>query len=581
MEASTTIRKMLASGQITVPSYQRAYAWEKDKQVSQFLQDLEEYRKSKANSPYYFGHFLFEDKGNDTFHIVDGQQRLTTIVIFVTALFQRLKEIHNVKEIAALPIKLQAKYGEMVQYYHQDRFQTVEYDRRLFKDAIIDGVVGAVPELSSVDTESKRRFLQAFQYFSTYFSHCEEEQLLHLLDIVSDASCTTHAVKDEAEAIQMFIFQNNRGKKPTDLEVIKAELMFYVHLYGTAERNNLLKEIKDRFETIYKSISAIEYKISEDDVLRYTIRVYGNSLNALNELTPQKWIAKRLNVADKDKDMEEKSGIQFIREFVLELSLSFENLKQFFTKDEKSVHKIHSFVSLGDLGAVMPFVLKAYKFNLGLEQKSALCEALESILLRHRLAGTRADLTARLKNVYQSFNTGNTSIDPILTLISELKTRDEWWWSYWNNDVIKTALSGNIYHPVARFLLWKYENYLESKNSNGYELTRFEEVKSPELEHISPKTPKDKSEIANGYDDYDDEFKANYLHSLGNLMLISKSQNCSLGNLAFNDKLVSYKTNRLAQQREIFAMTENNPQWKKVEIEKRRDKIVTFLMSVI
>ncbi len=117
MESSTTIRKMLANGQIIVPSYQRAYSWERDKQVSQFLQDLEEYRKSQSHSAYYFGHFLFENKGNDIYHIVDGQQRLTTIVIFVAALFQRLKEIHNVNGIEKLPPKLQAKYGEMIKYY--------------------------------------------------------------------------------------------------------------------------------------------------------------------------------------------------------------------------------------------------------------------------------------------------------------------------------------------------------------------------------------------------------------------------------------------------------------------------------
>lgn len=578
MKDIKTISGMLSNGQIVVPNYQRAYAWEQDKQVSQFLQDLEEYDKSKAQSPYYFGHFLFESKGNNIYHIVDGQQRLTTIIIFVAALFQRLKEIRNVKEISELSDEWKKTYSDIIQFDRKDRFQTVEYDRRLFKDAIIDGVVSAAPELNNVDTESKRRFLQAFQYFSAYFSHCNEEQLSRLLDIVSRASCTTHTVEDESEAIQMFIFQNNRGKKPTDLEVIKAELMFYAHLYGDSERDDLLNTIKDRFETVYKSISAIEYKISEDDVLRYIIRVHANSLNALNELTPKEWIYKRLNEPEKEG---KASGIQFIREFVLELSRGFENLKQFFTKDEKNVHKIHSFISLGDLGAVMPFILKAYKFNLSLEQKTVLCESLESILLRHRLSGTRADLSARLKEVYQHFNAENTNIEPILALIDELKTRNEGWWSYWNNDVVKTALMGNVYRPVAKFLLWKYENYLESKNANGYELIRFEEVKSPELEHISPKKPKNESEIANGYDEYDDEFNANYLHCLGNLMLISKSQNCSLGNLAFNDKLVSYKDNRLAQQREIFTMTENNPQWKKSEIDKRRDKIVTFLMSVI
>ena len=50
-----------------------------------------------------------------------------------------------------------------------------------------------------------------------------------------NASCTTHIVKNEAEAIQMFIFQNNRGKTPSNLEIIKAQFLYNVHLYGGAE----------------------------------------------------------------------------------------------------------------------------------------------------------------------------------------------------------------------------------------------------------------------------------------------------------------------------------------------------------
>ena len=97
MEASTTIRKMMAGNQIVVPSYQRAYSWDtpvektdRNTQIDVFLSDLEEYSKSNAKSPYYFGHFLFEER-NKKIYVIDGQQRLTTIVIFLSALFCKVE----------------------------------------------------------------------------------------------------------------------------------------------------------------------------------------------------------------------------------------------------------------------------------------------------------------------------------------------------------------------------------------------------------------------------------------------------------------------------------------------------------
>ena len=112
----------------------------------------------------------------------------------------------------------------------------------------------------------------AFDFFNSQLEGKDKSYLEKMLDTVQNASCTAHPVKDESEAIQMFIFQNNRGKKPSALEIIKAQFMFNIHLYGGEEKEGLLEEIKTRFEKIYKSISSIEYRIHEDDVLVYTLR---------------------------------------------------------------------------------------------------------------------------------------------------------------------------------------------------------------------------------------------------------------------------------------------------------------------
>ena len=99
MEASTTIIGMTRGNQIYVPDYQRAYSWEtgnsnSDKnQVDTFLNDLEDYLESKVETPYYFGHFLYEKKTENEYAIIDGQQRLTTITIFVKLLIRQISFI--------------------------------------------------------------------------------------------------------------------------------------------------------------------------------------------------------------------------------------------------------------------------------------------------------------------------------------------------------------------------------------------------------------------------------------------------------------------------------------------------------
>jgi hypothetical protein len=428
MEPSTTIKQMIAANKIFVPSYQRAYSWETEteknkspKQTNVFLSDLDEYNKSSTKTPYYFGHFLFEQKEKTVFGVIDGQQRLTTIVIFLSALFTRLKSIRPLTEDE------NESFEDIIKRNSNYRFATVDYDNQLFKDYVIEQTK---KDKNGLETESAKRIVQAFDFFTFFLSDKDENYLLKMLSAIKDASCTTHPVSDESEAIQMFIFQNNRGKKPSNLEIIKAQFMFNVHLYGGEEKESLIDEIKNRFEKIYKSISSIEYRINEDDVLVYTLRVHFNSL----------WEA---NAIDKiNKLLSESNPIPFIKSFTRSLTISFEHLTTFFGKDERENIEIHSLVTLGGISVAIPFIIKAYKFGLPTNEICKLCTSLESIVLRHRLVGTKAYIESRIGEDYAKFTEESKSIQPIIDRIEFIKSTNDWWWAYWNNNEFEKSRQG-------------------------------------------------------------------------------------------------------------------------------------------
>ncbi|MBJ6146316.1 DUF262 domain-containing protein [Hymenobacter sp. BT559] len=566
MKSSTTIKGMLSSNTIVVPSYQRAYSWETEakpdvttsKQVNVFLSDLEDYNKSSATTPYYFGHFLFEQKGETEFGVIDGQQRLTTLVIFLSALFARLKQVRAWTEFE------ETCFEDLIKRRSAYRFETVDYDRQLFKDYVVNQ---SRTDKYGLKTTSAKRIVAAFDFFTACLANKEEAYLVKMLEIVSTATCTTHPVEDESEAIQMFIFQNNRGKKPSNLEIIKAQFMFAVHLQGGEAKNDLIDVIKDRFENIYQSISTIENKVKEDDVLVYTLQVYFNSL----------WEGGALDKIN--KQLSDSNPIPFIEEFTESLATSFRHLTTFFSVDEPRYLAIHSLVTLGGISLALPFIIKAYSFNLPIGQIEELCAALEVLVFRSRIIGTRADLTSRLNDVYAGFIQKEPnvmpSIQPIIKRVNLLKTTTDWWYAYWNKTELDKALQGKVPHSIARFLLWKYENYLQGQGKSGYALMRFDAISEPHLEHIAPQTPTKGEPVAAGYPEYDDDFKNQFIDCLGNYLLLSASHNCSIGNQPFLKKRATY--NHLAQQREIQDLSLDSGVWSKELIGKRKTDIITFI----
>lgn len=143
---------------IRIPEYQRAYSWEL-KQCTQFLEDLQEQRCKR----YYLGQFLFERAG-DVFYIIDGQQRLTTTILFLSAF-----------------AKVQSKKGKDIDYirstYLTDVFRTVGDDQIVFRQLTQKHLLS---KQNDTETISQRRLLEAFNYFERVLSAEEEEVVLEL-----------------------------------------------------------------------------------------------------------------------------------------------------------------------------------------------------------------------------------------------------------------------------------------------------------------------------------------------------------------------------------------------------------------
>ncbi|WP_431274335.1 DUF262 domain-containing protein [Variovorax ureilyticus] len=77
-----------------VPDYQREYVWKVDDQVEQFLVDIDnEFEPgTKEQSSYFIGSIIIVKNG-EKYDVIDGQQRLTTIVLTMCAFRDLLKPL--------------------------------------------------------------------------------------------------------------------------------------------------------------------------------------------------------------------------------------------------------------------------------------------------------------------------------------------------------------------------------------------------------------------------------------------------------------------------------------------------------
>lgn len=83
--------------QYTIPVYQRSYSWKKQ-QCNQLYEDIIDSIKKRRN--HYLGSLVYSENTEDNFSfcpIIDGQQRLTTVILLLKALYDSINEDSRIK----------------------------------------------------------------------------------------------------------------------------------------------------------------------------------------------------------------------------------------------------------------------------------------------------------------------------------------------------------------------------------------------------------------------------------------------------------------------------------------------------
>lgn len=551
-----------------IPSYQRAYSWE-DEQLIQFLDDLRE-----AQSQYYLGHFLFE-KGDDDGRllVVDGQQRLTTLVIFWSALRSVLDSRKKTGESVSLDLDDITDFCLEDLRTGKQRFQTVREDNNFFRDVVLGG------QTRSPTRTSQQRIQAAFIFFLGELRKTGTSELIRWNELVLGADITEHVITDKIKATQIFAFQNDRGKSLTKLEIIKAYFMMRIYLADreASAKGDAIRYVENEISRMYSQSMRIK-RSSEDEILGYFWRSYSG--RGFNSGEPVQEIKKTLSGLSGD-------AIEWIQRFMRHLAEAFDVVEAI--EQSKEPHIIDLFY-LNNLALSYPFILSAHRLGANDNLKERLYWILENVTFRFLVRGGRADITTRLNKHLTALNSLEGLESAISGIISDLK--DDWDWRYWGDEAIRSALDGWFYrNRVDNYVLWKYELYIASKNHPRPHNIGYDDlIRNESIEHIAPQIQNDEGPDVSGYGPYVDSdnpsegiASGEWLNCLGNLMLIAQSQNSSLGNKPFGEKLEVYaRDNLLNQQKEIRTFLDPSERqiWNVAAIGRRHEKILKAALEI-
>ncbi len=227
----------------TIPEYQRPFVWGQE----EFDELFEDIRASmEDNDPSYFLGAIVLHRLNDydeltkrgTYAVVDGQQRITSLLILLAVIRDLLGEVGAAEEDAskkAQYLKYSMKVGELL-YQEADRLLnraeqvrlTVWPDDRYFFEVHVLKPGGTSHIRQSPRTETQQNMLEAMRIFRSKFLNSDGvinvDLLLRVLQHVLSRTYVLYTrTADQALAFTQFIRLNARGVDLQSSDLLKTE----------------------------------------------------------------------------------------------------------------------------------------------------------------------------------------------------------------------------------------------------------------------------------------------------------------------------------------------------------------------
>lgn len=534
-----------------IPPYQREFVWS-DLEGTDFFDDL---RSSDTENPLFIGTFIFSlEKNGGPLEIVDGQQRITTILIFLIAcrVFAKKKDYStNLIEAVQSQIQTQSMSSESPKCCLSTKGR-IGKSLKIMSRSDWSGEY----EKEMGNKHGWNRARKAYKFFYEEFNTKEytENDIRELVDKLLDVEYIGITVRGEEEAISTFERVNARGQHLAVYDLIKA------YLFSRELDNPELDDIESYWEDIR------EYAEDSDGKLKKLL--YSFYFSKKGYVLPSKLYKNLKDIA--------KSNI---KNFVSELEAFAKFYSILSTKEDKFEARIKKHL-LEEVG------LKGTKID-DQNRMARVVKSLYSLRLFKVISVyplIYASLLSLKKNIGNAKEDGKKQVDEWISLIEFLEkfsfvvTRithksslfggklqtlySKYCISFTKgeNDFIKivkelkedfAAIKVNEEEFIEAFKDLSYDNkndkeiiyYIFSKlnsiniNEEPIEPSNLPDFFTPDnyktmgnnIEHLSPQKPKDGRKPEEN------------VHDIGNLLVIHRKQNSKLGNDEPKEKVAKIK----------------------------------------
>lgn len=302
MQELESLKSIFKDRLFKIPDYQRGYAWTL-KQIQEFWEDVinlpvDRFHytgvlslkkvEDKIWSEWNEERWLIENRGYKPFHIVDGQQRLTTVVIFIQEIVNLIHSLpenedkndseiifgsFSLKEIKEEYLKIEKPPQRIIKTYkfgyEVDNPSFLYLKHKIFNEPNS----GTIQEtFYTLNLQNSSNFFR--ENLANYYEKYGLKEIEILFKkLTQNLMLNVYEIGDDFDVYVAFETMNNRGKKLSNLELLKNRLIYLTTLYSNDELRedemiSLRGKINDAWKEVYFQLGRNKKApLNDDDFL--------------------------------------------------------------------------------------------------------------------------------------------------------------------------------------------------------------------------------------------------------------------------------------------------------------------------
>lgn len=499
-----------------IPPYQRPYAWTEE-ECETLFDDLYDFFLTEKTDNYFLGSIVLKkEEDKPSADVIDGQQRLTTLTIMLSAIASRLTGNTRV----TCEKYLREPGDPLIGLKPEPRLHLREKERAFFETYVqnvdLDTLVALDPE--KLETEAKRHIRANCEVFlrriKDKFNNDETKVQPFCTFLLTRCFLVSVSAPSQQSAFRVFSVMNNRGLDLLPIDIIKADVIGEIpaedqQSYTEKWEDLEVQTTRDGFNEVFTHTRMIFAKAKSKKNLLDEFRDY-----VLVKLKPQELIDDYLTPYAEAYNI-------------------LKNRKYVAAKNAEAVNGYLLWLNKIDNSDWMPSAIRFFA-----EHSNDYDYILWFVKKLERLASylhiTAKDVNRRIERyallLEEMEKNPDSSLDDPITSIELTNSEKE--------EFVK-VLSGDVYRMTGKrrnYVILRLNEFVSDGTPINY---------SPALltiEHVLPQTVDPKSEWATVWSD--PSKREMWVHKIANLVPLTRPKNSEAQNFDFDKKKNVYFTGK-------------------------------------